>query len=513
MRRALRSSILVAAGLVCLSAAARAQAPEDAADVDAGRALYEQKCAQCHGAEGDGAGVANSRLSPVPRDFTSGSFKIRTTPSGELPTDADLADIIRRGMPGTAMPGWSSLSEAEIVGLVAYIKTFNEDFADPEMLVPSIEIPAPPPASAESLRRGRDVYLANKCHDCHGDQGRGDGPSAPTLSDDAGRPIRAADLTKRWDFRGGSGREDIYRTFTTGLDGTPMPSYADSIGEQERWQLVDYVYSLSRDEPGYGTLVVASRVDAEIAVDPTSDLFSSAAATAFPLVGQITDPGRRFAPSTRDLEVRAIYNDDVIALQLSWSAMEPGREGGNRPDGRDAADSAPLADAVAVQLPSELPDGPARPYFLYGDVANSVDLWFYDAAKDAPEVYRGKGEASLVPGPDRGIRARGHFEHGLWRVAFVAPRGGADEPHFPESTFIPVAFSVWAGPAGETGNRRAVTGWYSLYLAPPEGGGAYVAAGGLFLLTLFAELALSAGVRRSRRVDNSHGAGVTDPLR
>jgi hypothetical protein len=144
-----------------------------------------------------------------------------------------------------------------------------------------------------------------------------------------------------------------------------------------------------------------------------------------------------------------------------------------------------------------------------------VDLWFYDAAKDTAEVHRGKGEASLVPGPDRAVRAQGHFEHGLWRVAFVASRREADDgaQRFPESTFIPVAFSVWAGPAGETGNRRAVTSWYNLYLAPPEGGGAYVAAGGLFLLTLFAELALSAGVRRSRRVENSPGAGVTDPLR
>ena len=69
--------------------------------------------------------------------------------------------------------------------------------------------------------------------------------------DDLGQPIRAANLAQSWTFRGGSSREDIFRTMTTGFNGTPMPSFADSpharatmgdhrlhrlaLGEQRAW--------------------------------------------------------------------------------------------------------------------------------------------------------------------------------------------------------------------------------------------------------------------------------------
>ncbi len=139
MRSALRSGILaIAVGLIA------SVSPALAADLEAGRALYEDKCSQCHGLEGEGDGAAADVVDPRPRDFTSGSFKIRTTPSGELPTDEDLASIIRRGMPYTAMPAWDFLGEDAIANLVAYIQTFNEDFEDPEMRVDPIEIPTPP---------------------------------------------------------------------------------------------------------------------------------------------------------------------------------------------------------------------------------------------------------------------------------------------------------------------------------------------------------------------------------
>ncbi len=482
-----------------------ATASADSKRIETGRALYDDKCAQCHGAEGDGMGSAADRLMPRPRDFTSGSFKIRTTPSGELPVDSDLASIIRQGMPYSAMPAWPQFSDEEIAALVEYVKSFNEDFSDPEMIVPPIEIPAPPPLSEESVEKGRGVYIESKCFDCHGDVGRADGESAPTLKTDAGDAIRPADLTKRWSFRGGSRREDIYRTFTTGLDGTPMPSYADSVGEEERWQLVDYVYSLSEDEPDYGTLLTAIPAAGEIELNPTSPLFDDAPMTRLPVVGQVTDPGRAFAPATQDVELRAVYDADLLALQVSWHAMLEGREGSNRPDGRDPLPGdALLSDAVGIQIPSELLEGTAKPYFLYGDPEKSVDLFFYDAAKDAASTYLGKGEANLIPRPESGdsVRAKGEFQDGLWRVVFLIPRQRADEnaePRLPEATFLPIALSVWAGHAEESGNRRGITSWYHLYLEPPDTGAAYKSAGAMALSTLALELLIVASVRRSQR--------------
>jgi len=94
------------------------------------------------------------------------------------------------------------------------------------------------------VTRGKDLYLKAKCFQCHGDTGKGDGESAPELTDDRKFPIRPADFT-RGQFKGGSTVVDIYRTMSLGLDGTPMPSYADSMNDEERWAISYYVLSLS----------------------------------------------------------------------------------------------------------------------------------------------------------------------------------------------------------------------------------------------------------------------------
>ena len=123
-RRAI--SVLVAAAFVGLAPALFA-----AEESLPGGARYQKLCSQCHGEKGDGNGVAAARLLPRPRDFTAGKFKVRTTPSGSLPTDADLLRIIKNGMPYTSMPGWSHLPESDLQELLAAVKSFSPDFADP----------------------------------------------------------------------------------------------------------------------------------------------------------------------------------------------------------------------------------------------------------------------------------------------------------------------------------------------------------------------------------------------
>ena len=248
---------------------------------------------------------ATVHLYPRPRDFTSGRFKVRTTPNGALPTHQDLVNIIRRGMPYTSMPAWPDLTDQEVSDLAYYLTTFSPDFTNPERAAQPMELPSGPAATAESIELGKKLYEETGCLKCHGNLGRGDGPSAPTLTDDFGQPIRAADLAHPWTFRGGSSREDIFRTMTTGLNGTPMPSFTDSLSTEQRWAITDFIVSLSKSsEPGYTNLVVAKP-----SLDPI-DLAKGAALFAIrscrPIPDHRTD--RRAAarvPSTRYLRDRS----------------------------------------------------------------------------------------------------------------------------------------------------------------------------------------------------------------
>ncbi len=208
-----------------------------------GKAVFEQRCIGCHGVKGDGNGFAATFLFPRPRDFTFGVFKFRTTPSGSLPTDGDLFQTVTRGVRWTAMPTWHEIPDKDRLAVLTFIKTFSERWKAEKPELP-VAIPDPPPATLELVARGKELYKVAKCWQCHGDGGKGDGPSADSLKDDFGFPIRPADFTKG-QFKGGSNVADIYRTMTAGLDGTPMPSFVDSMKDDERWAISYYVLSFS----------------------------------------------------------------------------------------------------------------------------------------------------------------------------------------------------------------------------------------------------------------------------
>lgn len=461
---------------------------------EAGRAIYDKVCAQCHGLQGDAVAPATAHLRPQPRNFTSGTFKFRSSNSGELPSDEDLRRSIRDGMPTTSMPAWGGvLSEQEITNVAYYIKTFADDFAGPFGIPEMANLPSAPSFSAEAAERGRAIFEENQCIDCHGNLGRGDGKSAPTLTDQWDMPIRPADLTKRWTFRNGDTREDIYRTFTTGLDGSPMPSY--ELPEDEAWALVDYVYALSDDAPNYGTVVTSTTVDGPLDLSLGEALFDGAPMTRFPIVGQIIEPGRSFFPGTSALEVQAVHNADEIAFLLAWNDMEAQTTGTNGPgmpvglgDSLMPDTSATFSDAVALQFPTTMPVGVERPYFMFGDAKNAVDLWFYDLAKGGPDQYVGKGSGSLQAAATTTISGTAQFHEGRWVAIIKRARMAEDGLSFAEETFVPVAFSVWDGFNRERGNKRGLTGWYNVYVEPlerPSAAGPMALWGGLTLLLGF----------------------------
>ena len=468
-----------------------------------GKALYDSKCAHCHGAEGDAVSIATAYLRPTPRDFASGQYKFRTTGSGELPTTEDIKRSIREGMPYTSMPPWEGiLSESEIEALAYYLKTFNADFDGPYGNPEVINIPKAPAYNEDNLERGRLVFEANQCADCHGENGRGNGPSALELEDEWGYPIRPADMTKRWTFRASATREDVYRTFTTGLNGTPMPSYQQTIEEADRWALVDYVWSLSRDEPDYSTVVSAVGTAAALDVTQGEALFVDAPKSYLPIVGQLIEPGRSFYPGVNGIEVQVVFNQEEIAFLLSWHDMTAEQDGANHP-GLSAPLFDPMAtdttmgaysDAVALLLPAETPDGLERPYFMLGDAKRAMSIWFADLATDTASVLMGNGSASITD-TGEALETYAAYEDGVWKVVLKGKRQTSSGLHFDEAAFTPVTFSVWDGLSQERGNRRGISAWYYVYLAPMEAESAALPMAKWAVIVLLLELALIGIVR------------------
>jgi mono/diheme cytochrome c family protein len=211
-----------------------------------GKRIYRAECIGCHGPQGDGNGENAQWIDPKPRDFTIATFKCRSTPTGTLPTDEDLFNAISRGFYSTNMPQWRPLTVEQRADLIAYIKTFSPRWEKEKPGEP-IKIPPEPPVTIESISHGKGLFTKLECWKCHGPHGKGDGPSAATLTDSKDQPIRPYNFAAGGDdsrFKCGSTNQDIYRIFMTGLDGTPMPSFADVIQPNDAWDLVHFLRTL-----------------------------------------------------------------------------------------------------------------------------------------------------------------------------------------------------------------------------------------------------------------------------
>jgi len=538
-------AVLIASLCAALTGSARAAAQDVGTEAqrESGKNLYLKYCSQCHGEKGDGEGYATPHLYPRPRDFTQGKFKVRTTPTGALPTHQDLVNIIRRGMPYTSMPDWPNLSNEEVRDLAYFLTTFSPDFSNPENAAQPVQLPSAPGITDESIELGKKLYVESGCVRCHGTFGRGDGPSAPTLTDDWGQPIRAADLSQSWTFRGGSSREDIFRTMSTGFNGTPMPGFADALPPEQRWAITDFIVSLSGSNgPGYTNLVVAKHVQDPIDLAKGAAIFETAPVARLPIIGQIMEPGRSFHPPATSVTVQAIYDFESIALLVRWHDMSAQKTGKNGPSlpvppeeeeeaqgagtsiwgeaeaapqvqtpgGAQQAEVDPFAeepaapadqpsefsDAVAIQIPSQVPTGARKPYFIFGDAQNSVDLWFFDLARPEPLQFTGRGSAEIAPNDTGDLTGVASYDQGEWSVVFKRPLRATSGAPFTTGQFLPIAFSVWDGFSRERGNRRGLTAWYSIYVEPevvPSALGPMVRTA---LLILVIELIVIGWVRR-----------------
>ena len=276
------------------------------------------------------------------------------------------------------------------------------------------------------------------------DLGRGDGPSAPTLVDDLKQPLRPADLAQSWTFGEAPTREDIFRTMSTGFNGTPMPGFVDALSEEQRWAITDYIVSLSGNNgPAYTNLVVAKHVQDQIDTSKGAAILKPPRWRGF---GHRTNHGARArVPSSRqlgdrpgDLRRRVDRRSRPLARHDGGQPARPDCRFQYRPrrsqqprHPRPAAPAAPTADdpfadpaaapttvtpsefndAVA-QLPSQVPSGARKPYFIFGDGQNSVDLWFFDLGRTEPLQFVGRSSADIAPNDTGDLTGVANYDQG-----------------------------------------------------------------------------------------------------
>jgi hypothetical protein len=172
----------------------------------------------------------------------------------------------------------------------------------------------------------------------------------------------------------------------------------------------------------------------------------------------------------------------------------------------EAAPASEFSDAVAIQIPSQVPTTARKPYFIFGDGQNAVDLWFFDLASAGPVQFTGKGSANVAATDKKEVTGVATYDQGEWSVIFKRPLHPESGAAFTQGQVLPMAFSVWDGFSRERGNRRGLSLWYSLYVEPavvPSAAGPMIRTA---LIILALELIAIGWVRYGSRV---RGRGTT----
>ena len=443
----------------------------------------------------------------------------------------DLFRTVTLGMPGTAMPEWGTvLSVAERWQIISYIKTFAADLFEDEAFDPYdmvIDVGTPPREPVESLiAAGRQVYDAAECGECHGALGRGDGERAGEIDDDWDFPIMPADLHLGWKLKGGGSAREIYLRLSTGLDGTPMPSYSETLNEEELWQLAHYIASLSdisQSDPSPGVVITARLIEGDLPSGPDDPAWEETAEFRIPLTGQATYAPRWQIPAVTDLSVWAVYNAEEIVLRLAWDdrfadtvsvdsveVMAAGWEADDTypvlyPDGQRTRGTFP--DAAEIMFPVRYGESPVLPHFVYGNAGQPVDLWRWRAdlqhAPNSPAVVELRASGGGRPPEDHAPESQrasglGVWRDGRWTVVVRRPletEDGAREVQLRPGQMVPIAFHAWEGANGETGLKMALSSWYFLHLRQPAPVTSYL----LVLLVVVGAFGVEYGIIRLMR--------------
>ena len=433
--------------------------------------VYAQRCAVCHGTKGGGDGPLAAELLPAPSDLAHGPYRFRSTPFGAPPIENDMMISTASGLSHTAMGSFKALGGGALEDVKDHIKMNLAPalFATTPEPAPMSPIPTEPVAGL--VAAGRTVYEKAGCGDCHGASGRGNGSKVGTLKDASGRPSIATDLTKRWHYkRGAGGAPDVFYTLTTGLNGTPMVSYVDSLSAEERWQVSYFLERLGRNQPRFSPTVLASVGKDEIPADPTAKFWDIVPNATVPLGPQVEHAPFWTQPSIDSVDVRVAGRGEDLGILLTWND----RTKNVRTDdaGKIASVSAALQrsgawelpDRIAVQFPEKLDPKGSLPSSYAGDTTRTVRRWLWSA--DRSEGGEGRAITERVAGPGAEPETVGDaapvdvtatYTDGQWRVLFRGKRPV-------KTTALPIAVQAWDGGAGESGRWQSFSSWVTVDL-------------------------------------------------
>lgn len=297
-------------------------------------------------------------------------------------------------------------------------------------------------------------------------------------------------MTHPWKIKGGADVEDIYMRFSTGVNGTPMPSFARALNDEDRWYLANFIKSLQHDLTSHAALK-AMKVAGEVPGSVDDAAWADAEPMDVRLTGQVVAAPRWQNPSIELVTLRAIFNEEEIAFHMTWDDpfQDTIHDASAEIDTTDiskvgafnsyveAIDMTPrklenFRDAVALQFPVKAPEGSKKPHFFRGNSSNPVHLWEWQADKDGVTESIARGwKQPPKPQKDEAqqVTSSAVWAEGRWTVVMKRPLVTEDknDVQFTPGVFIPLSLNAWDGSNGEHNNIMSLSTWYSVVLEQP----------------------------------------------
>lgn len=358
------------------------------------RQLYVEHCAGCHGEDGSGSAVATKYLFPRPRDLRTGKFRLVST-QNSVPSREDLHAVLLRGMPGSSMPPWGHLPEAdrellvdEVYRLRAagardfYVNMLREveGLDDDELTEEDVEVeindyvirsitaglssqvPELAETTPAAIQRGRELYISSGCAQCHGQEGKGD--TGIAMFDAENMPSTARDFTLGI-FKGGHDPQSLYRRIVYGMPGSPMPS-SDQFTAEQVTDMIHFIRSLSTPEQRDQVVLNRETITAHRLAGTVPEAAQASEWSSIPAVELRVMPLWWRNGVAPDLRVQAVHDGRALAVRISW--LDPSQDA-------QATFSESFKDAVAMQMVA----GPNEPFLGMGSPQSPVDIWYWDA--------------------------------------------------------------------------------------------------------------------------------------